>query len=179
MRNSSVLIFLLISVLAFPLIQVNADQPSQNTQSGNTIFSWSGTALSVEIEGEWNWSDTISLSEDNGIWSTEIELSEGLYCYKLIVDGVYIFDPSNPYRGYCGEYENSVVRVEDASRPNFESHIVDDILTVTFIPGIGGAGPEQIPNDLNGATWDVNNMQWTLDLSSFTEGKHTLTSRSQ
>jgi glycosidase len=174
MRNSSVLIFLLISVLAFPLIQVNADQPSQNTQSGNTIFSWSGTALSVEIEGEWNWSDTISLSEDNGIWSTEIELSEGLYCYKLIVDGVYIFDPSNPYRGYCGEYENSVVRVEDASRPNFESHIVDDILTVTFIPGIGGAGPEQIPNDLNGATWDVNNMQWTLDLSSFTEGKHTL-----
>ena len=106
MRYSSGLVFLLVSVLIFPLIQVDANQPSQNPQTGDTVFSWSGQATTVQIEGEWNWSDTISLSEDDGIWTTEIELSEGLYCYKFIVDGEYIFDPSNPYRGYCGQYEN-------------------------------------------------------------------------
>ena len=92
MRYSSGLIFLLVSVLAFPLIQVDAVQPSQNSQNGYTIFSWTGSATTVEIEGEWNWSETISLVEDNGVWSTEIDLSEGIYCYKFIVDGNYIFD---------------------------------------------------------------------------------------
>lgn len=174
MRYSSGLVFLLVSVLIFPLIQVDANQPSQNSQTGDTIFSWSGQATTVQIEGEWNWSDAISLSEDDGIWTTEIELSEGLYCYKFIVDGEYIFDPSNPYRGYCGQYENSVVRVKDSSRPTFETLIANDTLTVTFVPGIGGAGPENTPNDLSEAIWDQNTMQWTLDLSSFTEGKHTL-----
>ena len=174
MRYSSGLIFLLVSVLAFPLIQVDAVQPSQNSQNGYTIFSWTGSATTVEIEGEWNWSETISLVEDNGVWSTEIDLSEGIYCYKFIVDGNYIFDPSNPYRGYCGDFENSVVRVKDASRPTFETQIIDDILTVTFVPGIGGAGPENTPIELSSASWDETAMQWSLDLSSFSDGKHTL-----
>ena len=174
MRYSSGLIFLLVSVLAFPLIQVDAVQPSQNSQNGYTIFSWTGSATTVEIEGEWNWSETISLVEENGVWSTEIDLSEGIYCYKFIVDGNYIFDPSNPYRGYCGDFENSVVRVKDASRPTFETQIIDDILTVTFVPGIGGAGPENTPIELSSASWDETAMQWSLDLSSFSDGKHTL-----
>jgi glycosidase len=163
-----------VSVLAFPLIQVDAVQPSQNSQNGYTIFSWTGSATTVEIEGEWNWSETISLVEDNGVWSTEIDLLEGIYCYKFIVDGNYIFDPSNPYRGYCGDFENSVVRVKDASRPTFETQIIDDILTVTFVPGIGGAGPENTPIELSSASWDETAMQWSLDLSSFSDGKHTL-----
>ena len=174
MRIAGAMIFLFISVLAFPFIQVQSEEPNQNPVNGKTVFSWSGTATNVSLEGEWNWNETISLSENNGLWSAEVELLEGMYCYKFIVDGEYAFDPSNPYRGYCGAYENSVVRVKDSARPTFESQIENDILTVSFISGIDGAGPEQTPADLEGATWDANAMQWTLDLSTFNDGKHTL-----
>ena len=45
------------------------------------------------IGGEWDWGSTTSLVESNGIWSTQVNLSEGMYCYKFIVDGEYTFDP--------------------------------------------------------------------------------------
>ena len=157
-----------------PMIPVTADNPDIDYQSGNTEFSWFGTASTVEVTGEWNWSDTISLAESNGIWSTQVNLSEGIYCYKLIIDGVYTFDPANSYRGYCDNIENSVVRVKDSIRPNFDSEIVDQHLTITFLPGVGGAGPSGTPSGLENAIWDTTNMTWSLDLSQLEEGKHTL-----
>ena len=30
------------------------------------------------------------MTEQNGIWTAEVELQEGLYCYKFYVDGEYI-----------------------------------------------------------------------------------------
>ncbi len=169
---STALLFL--TVVMLPMISVTADNPDIDYQSGHTEFSWIGTASTVELTGEWNWSDTISLVESNGIWSTQVNLSEGMYCYKFIIDGVYTFDPSNSYRGYCGNIENSVVRVQDSNRPNFDSEIVDQQLTITFLPGVGGAGPSGIPSGLENAIWDSTNMTWSLDISQHEEGKHTL-----
>ena len=120
------------------MISVTADNPEIDYQSGHTEFSWTGTASTVELAGEWDWGSTTSLVESNGIWSTQVNLSEGMYCYKFIVDGEYIFDPSNSYRGFCDNIENSIVRVKDSNRPNFDSEITDQQLIITFLPGIGG-----------------------------------------
>ena len=161
-------------VLLSPLVSVSADNPEIDYQTGDTMFTYTGTATSVEVIGEWNWSITTTLTEDNGVWTSEVELDEGMYCYKFIVDGEYIFDPSNPYRGFCDDIENSVVRVKDSSRPNFASEIVNEQLIVTYSPGIGGSGPNGVPIGLEAATWDSNDLTWTLDLSTFTDGKHTI-----
>ena len=167
------LVLILVSVIFTPILQVEADSTSQNNNS-NTFFSWTGTATTVELAGEWNWSNIISLTENNGVWSTELNLSEGMYCYKFIIDGEYIFDPNNSYRGYCGDYENSIIRVKNSIRPSFNINLENDMLIVTFIPGTEGFGPDGTPNDLLGAVWNPDLMQWSLDISNFEEGKHTL-----
>ena len=173
MRKSLILVLILVSVIFTPILQVEADSTSQNN-NGHTLFSWTGIATTVELTGEWNWSNIISLTENNGVWSTELNLSEGMYCYKLIIDGEYLFDPTNSYRGYCGDYENSIVRVKNYVRPSFDIHLEDEILIVTFIPGIDGFGPDGTPSDLSGAIWNPDLMQWSLDISNFEDGKHTL-----
>ena len=174
MRNQVVVAILFLTVLLLPMVPVTADNPDIDYQDGQTVFTWSGTASTVELIGEWNWSETSSLSEQNGIWSTTISLDEGLYCYKLIIDGEYIFDPANPYRGYCDNIENSVVRVKDSARPNFVSEIINQQLIVSFLPGTSGSGPDGIPAGLEAAVWDESSMTWTLDLAGLSDGKHTL-----
>jgi len=156
------------------MVPVNADNPNIDYNDGQTVFTWSGTASTVELIGEWNWSEISSLSEQNGIWSTSISLDEGLYCYKLIVDGEYIFDPANPYRGYCDNIENSIARVKDSIRPNFASEIINQQLIVTFLPGTDGVGPDGTPSGLEAADWDESTMTWTLNLDGLSDGKHTL-----
>ena len=174
MRNQVVVAILFLTVLLLPMVPVTADNPNIDYNDGQTVFTWSGTASTVELIGEWNWSETSSLSEQNGIWSTTISLNEGLYCYKLIVDGEYIFDPANPYRGYCDNIENSIVRVKDSIRPNFASEIINQQLIVSFLPGTSGAGPDGTPSGLEAAVWDEASMTWTLDLDGLSDGKHTL-----
>ena len=174
MRNQVAVAILFLTVLLLPMLPVTADNPDIDYQDGQTVFTWSGAASTVELIGEWNWSETSSLSEQNGIWSTTISIDEGLYCYKFIVDGEYIFDPANPYRGYCDNIENSIVRVKDSTRPNFASEIIDQQLIVSFLPGTSGAGPNGIPSGLEAAVWEETSMTWTLDLTGLTDGKHTL-----
>ena len=174
MRNQVAVAILFLTVLLLPMLPVTADNPDIDYQDGQTVFTWSGAASTVELIGEWNWSETSSLSEQNGIWSTTISIDEGLYCYKFIVDGEYIFDPANPYRGYCDNIENSIVRVKDSTRPNFASEIIDQQLIVSFLPGTSGAGPNGIPSGLEAAVWEETSMTWTLDLAGLTDGKHTL-----
>ena len=174
MRNQVAVAILFLTVLLLPMVPVTADNPDIDYGDGQTVFTWIGTASTVELIGEWNWSETSSLTEQNGIWSTTIPIDEGLYCYKLIVDGEYIFDPANPYRGYCDDIENSVVRVKDSDRPNFASEIINQQLIVSFLPGITGAGPDGIPSGLEAAVWDEASMTWTLDLAGLSDGKHTL-----
>ena len=164
---------LFFSVILLPVIPVSADNPDDD-QLGYTEFSWVGTASTVELAGEWDWSNTIFMEENDGIWSTQVNLSEGMYCYKFVIDGEFTFDPSNPYRGYCNDIENSIIRVKDSSRPNFHSEIVDHQLTITFVPGVGGAGPNGVPSGLENAIWDPVNLTWSLNLTTLDDGKHSL-----
>ena len=173
MRKSLFIFLLLTVVIISPLTQVEANETSQNN-NGFTQFSWTGSATTVEILGEWNWDERISMIENNGVWIGELNLSEGIYCYKFIVDEEFIFDPSNPLRGYCGDIENSIIRVKDSTRPIFEIDLQGQELVVTFIPGIDGAGPAGTPTDLSDSNWDSESLQWTLDISNFEDGKHTL-----
>ena len=174
MRQQLTIAALFVTVLMLPMIPVSADNPEIDYDNGNTLFSWTGAATTVELIGEWNWSEVTTLTEDSGVWSAELNLDEGIYCYKFIVDGAYIYDPTNPYRGYCGDVENSVVRVKNSSRPNFVSELSNDDLIITYLPGISGAMPDGTPVGLESATWDSTAMTWTLDTSTLADGKHTL-----
>ena len=140
-----------------------------------TTFSWEGEATSVEVSGEWDdWDVRTDLTESGGEWTTSLEIEPGQYCYKLIVDDNWIFDPSEPYRGYCGDFENSVVRVGDASKPMFSHSIENNILTVLWHAGTDGGAPESTPFSLATGLWDEETWTWTRDLSTFPEGKNTL-----
>ena len=117
MKQQLTMAALFVSVLMLPMIPVSADNPEVDYDNGNTVFSWLGTANTVELIGEWNWSEVTTMNEESGVWSAELDLDEGIYCYKFIVNGEFIYDPANPYRGFCGDVENSVVRVKNSSRP--------------------------------------------------------------
>ena len=174
MRKQLTIAALFVTVLMLPMIPVSADNPEIDYGNGSTVFSWSGTANTVELIGEWNWSEVTTLTENSGNWFAELNLDEGIYCYKFIVDGAYIFDPNNPYRGFCDDIENSVVRVKNSSRPNFASELSNDNLIITYLPGISGAMPDGTPIGLESATWDSTAMTWTLDTTTLADGKHTL-----
>jgi glycosidase len=174
MKQQLTIAALFITVLILPMIPVSADNPDIDYDTGDTVFSWSGTATTVELIGEWDWNEVTTLTEDSGVWSAEIDLDAGIYCYKFIIDGTYVYDPSNPYRGFCGDVENSVVRVKDSSRPNFASELSNNDLIITYLPGTSGAMPDGTPVGLESATWDSTTMTWTLDTTILEDGKHTL-----
>ena len=96
MKQQLTIAALFVTVLLLPIIPVTADNPEIDYGNGNTVFSWSGTATTVELIGEWDWNQVTALSEEAGVWSAELDLDEGIYCYKFIVDNAYIYDPANP-----------------------------------------------------------------------------------
>jgi len=149
-------IFLVVLLLAMSIPYVQADSEE------GVLFTWSGNASTVELIGEWDWDSPTTMTELDGLWSASIELNEGLYCYKFIVDDEYILDPANTYRGYCDGIENSVVRVGNVAPISHQ--IIDDTLVVSSVEN---------PNSdyaftQNGATWE-------LDLTELTDGKHSIT----
>ena len=172
MKKELILCFMLIFVSLSPTMSIGKTHASQSAL-GFTEFNWIGSANTVEVFGEWDWNNPIEMNESNGVWTGYVELTEGLYCYKFIVDGNYIFDPDNSYRGYCGEYENSVIRVKDHTRPSLLPYLSGNTLKVSFIPGSSGAGPDGVPNAIIGATWDSSASEWNYDISDLSAGKHT------
>ena len=173
MRKAILLVALLV-VSTLPAY-VSADDDPVRTRQTLTEFSWSGNASSVQISGEWDdWLVRSDLLEDEGEWSVSLDLEPGMYCYKLIVDDNWIFDPAEPYRGYCGDFENSIVRVSDASKPMFTHSIENELLTVLWHAGLGGGAPESTPFALATGLWDESTWTWTLDLSNLPDGKNTL-----
>ena len=148
-------IFLVAILLAMSIPYVQADSEE------GVLFTWIGNASTVELIGEWDWDSPTTMTETDGIWSATVDLADGLYCYKFIVDGNYTFDLSNTYRGYCDGIENSVVRVGET--PGLSHQILEDKLIVSSVEN---------PNPdyafiQNGATWE-------LDLSQLTDGKHSI-----
>ena len=164
---------LLLIVLASPLVANDAE--ATNGRTGEFItLTYNGNASSVELVGEWNWSQTLQMNGNGDVWTADIELQEGLYCYKFIVDGTYMFDPSNPERVYCDDIENSLLRVDDHLRPHYTASLTEVALEVTYHAGSTGALHDGVPSALTGATWDETTATWTLPLSDFEDGKHTL-----
>lgn len=170
---ATMLVALLLIVVASPLVTNDAE--AADGRSGEFItLTYTGNASSVELIGEWNWSETLTMTRNGDVWSVDVELSEGLYCYKFIVDGAYIFDPSNPERVYCDDIENSMLRVDDHLRPHYTAILTDVALEVTYHAGSNGALHDGVPSALAGATWDDMTSTWTLPLSGLEDGKHTL-----
>ena len=149
-------IFLVALMLAMSIPHAQADGEQ------GVLFTWTGNASTVELKGEWDWDTTTTMVESDGIWSASVDLADGLYCYKFIVDGDYIFDPSNTYRGYCDGIENSVVRV--GVMPPLSHQIVDNLLVVSSSTN---------PNSNYGFV--QNNSAWELDLNQLPDGKHSIT----
>ncbi len=164
---------LLLIVLASPLVANDAEATKGRTGEFITL-TYNGNASSVELVGEWNWSETLQMNGNGDVWTADIELQEGLYCYKFIVDGAYIFDPSNPERVYCDGIENSLLRVDDHLRPHYTASLTEVALEVTYHAGSTGALHDGVPSALTGATWDETTATWTLPLTNFEDGKHTL-----
>ena len=153
MRKAIFLVVLLLA-MSIPYAQAESEE--------GVLFTWTGSASTVELAGEWDWDNPTTMSESGGIWSATLDLAEGLYCYKFVVDGNYIFDPSNTYRGYCDGIENSVVRV--GINPSLSHQLTDDKLVVSSVENPNS----NYPFTQNGGTWE-------LDLTQLQDGKHSIT----
>ena len=173
MRKATLLVILLI-IASLPS-PATADENPVRQRSNMTEFTWVGSATTVQVSGEWDdWQVRTDLVENNGSWIVELSLNPGMYCYKLIIDNNWIFDPAEPYRGYCGSFENSIVRVPDASIPMFTHEINNQDLTVYWHAGTSGGAPEYTPSALTNSSWDAQTWTWSLDLSNLPDGKNTL-----
>ncbi|MBS71535.1 MAG: hypothetical protein CMO20_01090, partial [Thermoplasmata archaeon] len=187
----------LMMLAIIPLMEVeggNTKSPIRVRES-LTEFSWEpnigeNQPNTVSVIGEWDWGNTTNLFLDNntGKWTTSISLDEGLYCYKFVIDGNdYRFDNYNTYRGYCGQHENSIVRVENTSKPaiSLESYNINsDELDATILYWAGSN--QANPNTINATlihdfsespitgTWDSNNWEFNVEINNLSDGKYTL-----
>ena len=153
MRKAIFLVVLLLA-MSIPYAQAESEE--------GVLFTWTGSASTVELAGEWDWDNPTTMTESGGIWSATLDLADGLYCYKFIVDGNYIFDPSNTYRGYCDGIENSIARV--GVTPSLSHQLTDDKLVVSSAENPNS----NYPFTQNGDTWE-------LDLTQLDDGKHSIT----
>ena len=172
MRGTARFLILLMALVVFSPLATNDVEASPQQSSTKTVFTYKGFATDVSVVGEWDWDTPVQMVDQNGIWAGELELNEGLYCYKFIVDGQYIFDPMNPERSYCGGIENSLVRVRDHVRPQFSAELTNQSLLVTYHPGSSGSAFDGTPSALTGSVWDAQLQTWTYDLSGLDDGKH-------
>ena len=97
--ESQYLFFLLFTIVIFsPFTQVEANDTIEN-YNRSTQFSLIGSATTVELVGEWNWDEPISMTGNNGVWTGELNLTEGIYCYKFIADGNIFLIPFQSFEG--------------------------------------------------------------------------------
>ncbi|MGB1766561.1 MAG: alpha-amylase family glycosyl hydrolase, partial [Poseidonia sp.] len=167
------IVFILIAVVATPFLS-NEAQAAEGRSSTAMTLTYTGSASSVQLIGEWDWSTPLEMNLTNGVWTVDLDVPEGLYCYKFVVDGTYLFDPTNPERVYCDDIENSLLRVDDHLRPHYSANIVGDELHVVYHAGSSGASHDGTPAALSGATWDAVSSTWALDLTQLEDGKHSL-----
>ena len=167
------IVFILVAVVATPFLS-NEAQAAEGRSSTAMTLTYTGSASSVQLIGEWDWSTPLEMNLTNGVWTVDLDVPEGLYCYKFVVDGTYIFDPTNPERVYCDDIENSLLRVDDHLRPHYSANIVGDELHVVYHAGSSGVSHDGTPAALSGATWDAVSSTWALDLTQLEDGKHSL-----
>jgi glycosidase len=152
-------------------------------------FRPTSTVVSVQLAGEWNgWTPQAMGLDGSGVYRAEADIDPGIYCYKFIADGTWILDPVNRYRAYCGDVENSGVRVPDRVLPlltldgtpvtspdGFTAHVLYD-------GGCGGNGPDRVTATLvhdfvessAAATFDDGDWSLSIALSGLEPGKYTV-----
>lgn len=172
-RSSLAVVLMLLFVMATPLYSTEV-RATEGRSSTATTLTYVGEATSVQLIGEWDWDAVLEMNNSSGTWSVDVELSEGLYCYKFMVDGTYLFDPNNPERVYCDGIENSLLRVDDHLRPHYTASLAEHHLHITYHAGSTGAPHDGTPAALSGATWDSLTSTWNLSLEGLADGKHSL-----
>jgi glycosidase len=152
-------------------------------------FRPSATVVSVQLAGEWNgWTPQDLDRDGSGVYRAEVELEPGVHCYKFIVDGAWLFDPATRYRAYCGDVENSGVRVPDRRLPllglDGAAGAAGDGFSarVLYHGGCGGHGPDRVTATLVhdfvespvAATFDDADWSLSIALSGLEPGKYTV-----
>lgn len=100
---------------------VEDNQPPQDVEEdtgkpcGWTTFTYTdGAAQKVELAGSFNnWGSPMwTMTKNGSVWTYEVQMQDGQYQYKFVVDGIWKVDPANPKQvddGYGGK--NSVLDV--------------------------------------------------------------------
>jgi len=112
-------------------------------------------ARQVFVAGDFNkWKpNELLMKKENGIWLLPLILPAGNYQYKFVVDGKWITDPTNPFKGHEG---NSFTAV----KPNYTFHL----------KGHGNAKKVILSGTFNDWTEDGYTMEhigdeWTISLN--------------
>ena len=197
--NMKPIFFVAILVLSQTLIFTNFNVVGEDDyldfkrqNSGNTTFThYSQTSLnSVEVVGEWDGWIRHNLTNLNGTYSIDIDIDEGFYCYKLIIDEVdWVLDPSNGYRKYCDGILNSGIIVGNFSYPRMSvASESEELLNLklNYSAGIDGTAFSELDVYLmnnfkrQNISYIWNEEDWSVDinvnfsLSLFEYGKYTL-----
>ena len=158
----------------------------------STTLRWAlnRSAGRVSVAGEWN---QFSLSADpmtddlgSGTWRATLQLPAGDYGYKLVADGQYSLDPSNPLSKYVGGVENSRLIVEDCALPDLRAARVQAFadgrfeVDATLLDGAGRAGIDaaSVAVQIDGApstamTFEAASGSVRVRASGLGTGKHT------
>ena len=191
------LLFLLIvlqSTITFNFTAAGneTDSDFERTISEHTTFTFSSSSprTSVEVSGEWDGWKRHNMTLINDVYSINLKLNEGFYCYKLILDvDEWILDPSNSYKKYCDGILNSGFVVENLSKPKIAiSNVSDSLLnlTVNYSASISGYEVSDfeaylmndfVKQNVN-YTWDDDDWTFNIDVNfsdmNFDFGKYTL-----
>ena len=82
-------------------------------------IKYTGPGQDVKIAGSFNNWQPVQMGCFKGCWSLPLELPDGQYQYKLVIDGSWVCDPENPFKTKDDKgNENSVLIVKkDEGRP--------------------------------------------------------------
>ncbi|MBU0679638.1 MAG: hypothetical protein KJ626_16165, partial [Verrucomicrobia bacterium] len=144
-----------------PYADVDGNGPPPHSISKHSVVVQyeNQNAKSVLLAGEFNsWAMDPMRRLGNGVWRTTLQLPEGSYGYKFIVDGEWIFDPNSDERKKVNGVENSLLTVSSdvvAVSPGPEgSPATEDALPVTFrfyAPQVDSMAVVGTFNDWNGS----------------------------
>ena len=191
-------VIMLSQAIIFSNFVVVAEDDSSSfsrINSSTTKFSYyaASNVDTVEVVGEWDGWLRHNLTYSNGIYSIDLEINPGFYCYKIIIDQTaWILDPSNGYRKYCDGILNSGIIIEDSSNPRIS--IIDESqellnLKFDYTAGMNGSVISQVDVYLmhnferQNISYSWNEEDWTFDIdvnfsaSLFDYGKYTLNVR--
>ena len=191
-------VIMLSQAIIFSNFVVVAEDDSSSfsrINSSTTKFSYyaASNVDTVEVVGEWDGWLRHNLTYSNGIYSIDLEINPGFYCYKIIIDQTaWILDPSNGYRKYCDGILNSGIIIEDSSNPRIS--IIDESqellnLKFDYTAGMNGSVISQVDVYLmhnferQNISYTWNEEDWTFDInvnfsaSLYDYGKYTLNVR--